>query len=104
VVPNPATRSSLSRFSQLEPNEDDPTGIRIEFRNLPRALNRIKIYTLAGDLITELRHDGRGGAGSQSWNLVTRNGQEIVSGIYLYSVESDNPAFSRVIGRFVVVR
>jgi len=104
VVPNPATREALAKFSQLEPNEDDPTGVHIEFRNLPRARNTVGIYTLAGDLVTQLRHDGRNGAGSLSWNLVSRNGQEIVSGIYLYSVQSEDDAFDRVVGRFVVVR
>ena len=42
--------------------------------------------------------------GSAFWNLVSRNGQEVVSGIYLYSVESSDSAFDRVVGRFVVVR
>jgi hypothetical protein len=44
------------------------------------------------------------GHGSLPWNLISRNGQEIVSGIYLYTVESDDPGFDRVVGRFVVVR
>jgi hypothetical protein len=78
--------------------------VRIEFRNLPRARNRVRIFTLSGDLVTELAHDGRGGSGSLAWNLVSRNGQEIVSGIYLYSVSSDDAAFDRIVGRFVVIR
>lgn len=104
VVPNPATRESLAKFNQLTPNEDDPTGVHIEFRNLPRSRNTVTIYTLAGDVIEVLRHDGRNGDGTQSWNLVSRNGQEIVSGIYLYSIESSDSSFDRIVGRFVVVR
>ena len=91
-------------MSQLQPNQDDPTGVRVEFRNLPAARNRVRVFTLSGDLVADLLHDGREGDGTLSWNLVSRNGQEIVSGIYLYSVESDDGAFDRVIGRFVVVR
>ena len=102
VVPNPATRAALADFSQLNPNGDDPTGVRVEFRNLPKAPCALNIYTLSGDLVETIRHDASGGDGSVAWNLVSRNGQEVVSGIYLYSVEA--PGFSRVVGRFVIVR
>lgn len=115
VVPNPATREALAEFSQFSPNTDDPTGVRVMFANLPAARNTIRIYTLAGDLVETIEHDGRtlgefgsegydNRGGSAFWNLVSRNGQEVVSGIYLYSVESDDTDFERVVGRFVVVR
>lgn len=116
VVPNPATRDALEEFSQLNPNGEDPTGVKVMFSNLPAARNTVKIYTLAGDLVQTIEQDGssadctpddtgfRQCGGAAFWNLVSRNGQEIVSGIYLYSVESDDPAFDRVVGRFVVVR
>ena len=104
VVPNPATRASLSEMSQLQPNQDDPTGVLIEFRNLPAARNRVRIFTLSGDLVADLDHNGTGGSGTLSWNLVSRNGQEVVSGVYLYSVSSRDSRFDRVVGRFVVIR
>jgi hypothetical protein len=114
VFPNPATRESLSDFSQLNPNPDDPTGVRVMFANLPASQNTINIYTLAGDLVESIDHDGGQGCpdgdefgdcgGSAFWNLVSRNGQEVVSGVYLYSVESMDSRFDRVVGRFVVVR
>jgi hypothetical protein len=103
AVPNPATSQSMDDFSALNPNSDDPTGWRIEFRNLPRARNLIRIFTLAGDLVAEVEHDGSSGAGSASWNLVSRNGQQVVSGIYLYSVESADPAFRNFVGRLTIV-
>ncbi|HSG29522.1 MAG TPA: hypothetical protein VLA34_13665, partial [Candidatus Krumholzibacterium sp.] len=34
VVPNPATTATMDPW-KLEPNMDDPTGIKVEFRNLP---------------------------------------------------------------------
>ncbi|MFH1842881.1 MAG: hypothetical protein ABIF77_06710, partial [bacterium] len=104
VFPNPATREALAEFQQLHPNEDDPTGLRIMFANLPFAHNTIKIFTLDGDLVVEIAHDGTGGDGQTSWNLVTRNGQQIVSGIYLYVVQSDNDRFEDFTGKFVVLR
>jgi flagellar hook assembly protein FlgD len=80
------------------------TGVRVVFANLPAAHNTIKIFTEDGDLVQTIKHDGTAGYGSASWNLVSRNGQEVVSGIYLFSVQSDNSEFADFIGKFVVVR
>jgi hypothetical protein len=104
VYPNPATRDAVREFQQLRPNADDPTGVRVMFANLPQARNTIKIFTEDGDLVQTIEHDGTSGYGQVSWNLVSRNGQEVVSGIYLYAVQSDNSAFEDYIGKFVVIR
>jgi hypothetical protein len=104
VVPNPATTESMQPWT-LEPNNDDPTGIKVEFRNLPMDKGMIRIFTLAGDLVQELPFDGRTGVGTVEWDLVSRNFQDVTSGIYLFSVETEtNEAFSRKIGKFVVIR
>jgi hypothetical protein len=104
VYPNPATREALSEFQQMYPNSKDPTGVRVMFTNLPAAHNTINIFTLDGDLVASLDHDGTDGYGDVSWNLVTRNGQQAVSGIYLYSVISDNDRFPEFIDKFVLIR
>ena len=104
VYPNPATRDALNEFQELLPNGDDPTGVRVRFANLPKAHNTIEIFTLSGDLVETIEHDGSDGYGEATWNLISRNGQEIVSGIYLYVVSSDDGAFEDFIGKFVVVR
>lgn len=104
VVPNPATTESMDAW-RLEANNDDPTGVKVEFRNLPADVGVIRIYTLAGDLVQELPFDGRTGVGTVEWDLVSRNMQDVTSGIYLYSVETEtNKAFERKIGKFVVIR
>jgi hypothetical protein len=104
VYPNPATRDALEEFQELRPNADDPTGVKVCFANLPQASNKIEIYSLNGDLIETIEHDGTTGYGEACWNLVSRNGQEIVSGIYLYSVQSSDDRFDDFIGKFVVIR
>ncbi len=104
VYPNPATRDALEEFQQLNPNADDPTGVKVCFANLPMAQNTIKIFSLNGDLIETIEHDGTTGFGEACWNLVSRNGQEIVSGIYLYSVQSNDDQFDDFIDKFVVIR
>jgi len=104
VVPNPATKDSMQPWT-LSPNNEDPTGIKVEFRNLPSDKGTIRIYTLAGDLVKEIPFDGRSGVGTMKWDLVSRNGQDVTSGVYIYSVETDtNDAFKRKIGKFVVIR
>ncbi len=104
AYPNPATREALAEFQKKPPSGTDPTGERIMFNNLPDAHNIVKIYSASGDLIQTLDHDGTTGEGAVSWNLVSRNGQEVVSGIYLFSVESDDARFEDFRGKFVIIR
>ena len=104
VFPNPATRDALAEYQELFPNGDDPTGVRVTFTNLPASRNTISIFTVSGDLVQTIEHDGTSGTGHTSWNLMSRNGQEIVSGVYLYTVQADDNRFEDFIGKFVVVR
>jgi hypothetical protein len=104
VYPNPATREALAEYQELNSNNEDPTGVRVTFTNLPQANNTIQIFTVSGDLVQLISHSGLDGSGHVSWNLMSRNGQEIVSGVYLYSVQSDDTAFEDFVGKFVVVR
>jgi hypothetical protein len=131
VVPNPyrGYRSLDDRTSSwdLTPNGSDPTGTHIDFMGLPRGKWTIQVFTVSGDLVQTLRADdavnesirtpvtGADGRtvpgynrqqdnpndGQASWNLISRNGQDIVSGIYLFTVESDG-GIQR--GKFVVIR
>jgi len=104
VFPNPATREALEEFQKQPASAKDPTGERIMFNNLPAALNTISIFTASGDLVEKIHHDGLSDGGGAYWNLVSRNGQEVVSGIYLYSVQSDDSRFGDFQGRFVIIR
>ena len=79
----------------------DPFTRHIDFMGLPQARCTIKIWTLAGDFVAQVDHDGRSGNGEASWNLISRNGQDIESGIYLFTVDS---SIGHTVGRFVVIR
>jgi hypothetical protein len=103
VVPNPVTAENVEPW-RLDANNNDATGIKLEFRNLPACRNTVRIFTVAGDLVQVLYHDGREGGGTLPWNLLSRNGQEITSGIYLFSVEPVDGRFSDAVGKFVVIR
>jgi hypothetical protein len=109
VVPNPYRGGTAW---DLTPNATDPSGTHVDFFNLPAGWRRIRIFTLAGDLVQEiapqdLRSDGRqqqeDAADAQaSWDLISRNGQDVASGIYLFAVESEGGGMQQ--GKFVVIR
>ena len=86
----------------------------------------LKIYTISGDLVQTLRSEDavnesirppvtegnttRPGFtrqqdtesdGQARWNLISRNGQDVVSGIYLFTVESGEGVQR---GKFVIIR
>jgi hypothetical protein len=111
VVPNPYKGHAEW---DLVPREEDPSGTKVTFMNLPATKGTIHIYTVAGDLVKDIPFDGKvpadlqygkdtvtAGQGSVPWNLISRNGQRIVSGIYLYSVDTD---LGRQVGKFIIIR
>ncbi len=108
VVPNPypgmhAQAGETGRaIGDLVEYERDPSGRRIRFVNLPRK-SMVRIYSLAGDLVwSHYFEDPTDPTGEPpGWNLVSRNNQEIVSGIYILHVESP---LGTEITKFVVVK
>lgn len=103
VVPNPVTDEAMEPW-RLEPNNSDATGLKCEFRNLPECRSTVRIFTIATDLVQVIYHDGAGGNGTAVWNLVSRNGQDVTSGVYIFSVVPDNSEFPNTIGKFVIIR
>jgi hypothetical protein len=55
-------------------------------------------------LVQVLYHDGRSGHGTLMWDLVSRNGQDVTSGVYLFAVEPDDGRLQETVGKFVVIR
>lgn len=74
-------------------------GQGVKFVNLPTRAT-IRIYTASGILIRVLDHQPASGAGDEYWDLKTRNGQRVASGVYFYHVES---ADARRVGRMTIV-
>jgi hypothetical protein len=98
VVPNPyRAQAAWDRPAVL----GDPLPRHIDFMHLPAGTSTIKIYTLAGDFVAQISHDGRTGDGQASWNLISRNGQDVQSGIYLFTVDSSE---GHQVGKFVLIR
>jgi hypothetical protein len=75
----------------------------IHFANLPPSCT-IRIFSIDGDLIRELVHDMPAIDPSSShakWDLITRNRQMVVSGLYYWSVEF--PDGSTQIGKLAII-
>lgn len=76
----------------------------LNFANLPPKCT-IRIYTIDGDLVREIEHDEDPSTDSkashETWNLITRNTQMIVSGLYYWTVES--PDGEVQIGKLAVI-
>ncbi len=107
VVPNPYVNHEYMARWNLEPDDTDPTGERVCFQNLPRD-STVRIYSLGGELInttgpnnSHFRYDPDITGGDACWDLVSRNDQLVVSGVYLYQV--DSPAGQKT-GKFVVIK
>ncbi|HUV31360.1 MAG TPA: hypothetical protein VMY05_09760 [Acidobacteriota bacterium] len=108
IYPNPyrldegyRSRGFEGRRTTMRDRPDDRVR-RIHFANLPYRC-RISIYSLDGDLVREWEHQfekGAPGAMHDSWDLITRNTQLVVSGLYYWVVESEN---RHQIGKLVII-
>ena len=96
VVPNPFVVKAPWDYT---PTTDNPAEERLQFQNIPDD-SKVTVFTLAGDMIIELYQEGD--QGWIDWDLITRNRQKIVSGLYLYVVEP--PEGDNFVGKFVVIR
>ncbi len=106
VYPNPYITDSYRHLGfegRNEPNRPDHRVRALHFANLPHKC-KISIFSIDGDLVAEINHE-KDPSDPQSahnqWDLITRNTQEVVSGLYYYVVEGED----RVqIDKFVIIR
>ncbi len=89
VVPNPYRGTNLfeARYESI-----------VRFINLPPAC-KITILTVAGDIVQTLDHTD--GTDSESWDLLSKNTQSVVSGLYIFVAETNADKY---IGKFVIAR
>jgi hypothetical protein len=98
VVPNPYVASA-----SFEPERFAVSGRgerRLEFRGLP-ARCTIRIYTVRGDFVQSLHHDGSMD-GYVPWNLRTKDNLDLAAGLYVYHVDAGELGES--IGKFAVIK
>lgn len=92
VVPNPYNLSAVWEQTYLN---------KIAFINLPSMCD-IHIFTLAGDHVITIEHrDYSGEVGTEFWDLVSRNDQDVVTGLYVYRIETEDDS---MIDKFAIIK
>ncbi len=100
TVPDPyLTVSSLER--KIINTSEGRGDRRIDFVNLPASCS-ISIFTTAGRLVRVLRHEATSDNAREAWDLRTKDGLEVASGVYLYAVESMGVGTFR--GRLAIIK
>jgi len=87
----------------------------VKFIHLPKGEWTVRIFTMAGDLITTISNTRSNGyrqgnkwmgdytdeRGEIAWDLLSESNRALASGVYVFSVESD---LGNQIGKFVLIR
>jgi hypothetical protein len=63
--------------------------------------SKVRVFTLAGDLVAELDNENTLTPGELTWNLLSESHRALASGVYVFSVESP---VGRQIGKFALIR
>lgn len=109
VVPNPYRTDKVytletGGFEGLAGGWDENKRL-VKFINLPDVCT-IRVFSLSGDLIRTIEHDGRSpgtgySRGDHDMLLLSDSNRALASGIYVFAVES---AFGTQTGKFVIIR
>ncbi|NUM78340.1 hypothetical protein HUU40_28595 [candidate division KSB1 bacterium] len=98
VVPNPYV--GLASFEAERFAISGRGERRMEFRNLPQNCT-IRIFTVRGELVQTLHHDGSD-FGMVPWDLRSKDNLEIAPGLYLYHVDAG--PLGKHIGKFAIIK
>ncbi|RIK62182.1 hypothetical protein DCC62_27220, partial [candidate division KSB1 bacterium] len=98
VVPNPYV--GLASFEAERFAISGRGERRMEFRNLPQNCT-IRIFTVRGELVQALHHDGSD-FGMVPWDLRSKDNLEIAPGLYLYHVDAG--PLGKHIGKFAIIK
>lgn len=98
VVPNPYV--GLASFEAERFAISGRGERRMEFRNLPQNCT-IRIFTVRGELVQTLHHDGSD-FGMVPWDLRSKDNLEVAPGLYLYHVEGG--PLGKHIGKFAIIK
>ncbi len=101
VVPNPYV-AAASWEGKLPPTITSGRGERkIQFQNVPSG-SVIRIFSVRGDLVRELRHENTIDRGFVDWDLKTRENLEVAYGVYYYHLEA--PGVGTKTGKIALIK
>ncbi len=100
VVPNPYVATNSMEEAVVNPFLNQPR--KLMFTNVP-ARCTIKIFTVSGFLVDEIKVRNNPETGFVHWDLLTSEGLEIAAGIYIYYVKAEETGDTKL-GKFAVVK
>lgn len=101
VVPNPYVAASSLEATPPQVFTAGRGERRVDFIHLPEECT-IRIYTMVGEHVRTLTHTGTVFEGTESWDLLNKDGHDIAPGIYIYHIETPE-GFERV-GRLAIIK
>ena len=100
VVPNPYVMSNMMEEAVTNPYLNQRR--KIIFTNIPAQCN-IKIFTVSGVLVDEIKVNNSPENGLIHWDMLTRESLEIAAGMYIYHVEASETGDTKI-GKFAVIK
>ena len=100
VVPNPYVMTNMMEESVTNPYLNQRR--RLLFTHIPSECT-IKIFTVSGVLVDEIKVNNEPDKGIVHWDMLTRESLEIAAGMYIYHVESNVTGDSKL-GKFAVIK
>ena len=100
VVPNPYVMTNMMEESVTNPYLNQRR--RLLFTHIPSECT-IKIFTVSGVLVDEIKVNNEPNQGIVHWDMLTRESLEIAAGMYIYHVESNVTGDSKL-GKFAVIK
>ena len=98
VVPNPYVAAASFEPERFATAGRGPR--RIEFRAIPAGAT-VRVYTVTGDLVQTLRHDGMT-TGVVPWDLRSKDNLEVAPGLYIFHVSA--PDVGESTGKFAIIK
>ena len=97
VVPNP--------YIVYSDYDETSTSRRLWFNHLPNRC-RITIYTISGERVASMLHEGDDLSGKESWDVRSQSGDLVAPGLYIYTVESEgaNKKYIKHVSKFAIIR
>ena len=92
---------AAAEWEQRDPFRTGRGERRITFIHLP-AKCTIRIYTVRGYLVETIEHNSSIQDGSETWNLLTKDNQELAYGVYIFHV--DAPGVGEKVGKFAIIK
>lgn len=100
VVPNPYVMTNMMEEAVTNPYLNQRR--KLLFTHIPAECT-IKIFTVSGVLVDEIKVQNQPEQGIVHWDMLTRESLEIAAGMYIYHVESVVTGDSKL-GKFAVIK